>query len=423
MEQHDTYSQNENSGTPKGRGNFWMDLAAILLGGLISFFFFTDFGSSGAKAQEQAQVPQFVPPTVFIHRVENADLAAVSEYVGKVESIQAVSLRPQVAGEIASVHFKEGSFVKEGELLFTLDDKQYLAAVDLRKADLARAETNLQRASKYYDRLNAADKRSVSAADTDVAASDVLLGKAGVGQAKAALRLAQIDLKNTSIYAPISGQIGKAELTKGNYVSPSSPPLADIVQMNPIRVAFALPDRDYIMQLGAFKSREDSVYKATLRLPDGTTYPLGGERDFEDNTMDARTGTIMMRLRFENEGGVLVPGSMVRVALKPIQSHISPVIPQEAILADQQGDYVFVVGDDKIATVRRIKTGAEFGSMREVISGLEADEDIIAQGLQAIRPNLPVNPVSPRNRSEEDSPAARARESGYDVRPASGPKP
>jgi membrane fusion protein (multidrug efflux system) len=114
---------------------------------------------------------------------------------------------------------------------------------------------------------------------------------------------------------------------------------------------------------------------------------------------------------------------MVRVALKPIQSHISPVIPQEAILADQQGDYVFVVGDDKIATVRRIKTGAEFGSMREVISGLEADEDIIAQGLQAIRPNLPVNPVSPRNRSEEDSPAARARESGYDVRPASPPKP
>ena len=415
----ETYPQDESEAATESvrKENvrkLWIPAAAILLAVFLGYLYLAGGGESAARAQNQ---PQFVPPTVIVHRVGNADLAAGSEYIGKVESIQAASLRPQVAGEIAKVHFKEGSFVEAGDLLFTLDNKQYLAAVELRRADLARAEASLERASKYYDRLNAADKRSVSATDLDVAANDVLLGKAGVAQAKAALKLAQIDLENTKIAAPISGQIGKAEFTKGNYVSPSSPPLADIVQLDPIRVAFALSDIDYLRQLNALKSGDGSIYKSTLRLPDGTVYPFGGERDFEDNTMDSRTGTIVIRLRFENDRGLLVPGSMVRVAVKPIQSHVSPVIPQEAILADQEGDYVYVVGGDKIATLRRIKSGSEFGSMREVVFGLQADEDIIMQGLQSIRPNLPVNPVVPRNRAEDDSPAARARESGYDVRP------
>ena len=419
----ETYPQNEKEASPKSGGNFWVAVVVIFLAILAGYFYFTYSGDSAAKTQEQPRAPQFIPPTVVLHRVENTDLAAASEYIGKVESIQAASLRPQVVGEIAGVHFKEGSFVKAGDLLFTLDNKQYLAAADLRKADLAKAEANLQRASKYYDRLKAADKRSVSAADLDVAANDVLLGRAGVSQAKAALRLAQIDLENTKVTAPISGQIGKAGFTKGNYVSPASPPLADIVQMDPIRVAFAIPDRDYLIQLNSFKSDEGPVYKATLRLPDGTSYPFDGERDFEDNTMDARTGTIMMRLRFKNDRGFLVPGSMVRVTVKPIRSHVSPVIPQEAILADQEGDYVYVVNGDRIAKMRRIETGSDFGSMREVVFGLSEGENIAVQGLQSIRPNLPVNPVPPRNRSEEDSPAARARESGYDVIPASQPKP
>ena len=165
LERHEPYPQNKNAAALKGSGNLWLVLAVALIAGLLSYFYFADSGGSAAKAQDQPRVPQFVPPTVVLHRVDNADLATGSDYIGRVESIQAVSLRPQVAGEVARVHFREGSFVKEGDLLFTLDDKQYRAAADLRKADLARAEANLLRASKYFERLKAADRRSISAAD------------------------------------------------------------------------------------------------------------------------------------------------------------------------------------------------------------------------------------------------------------------
>jgi RND family efflux transporter MFP subunit len=347
--------------------------------------------------------------------VENADLAVESEYVGRVEALQSVSLKPRITGEIAKVHFKEGSFVKAGDLLFTLDDKQYVATVDLRKADLAKAEANVQKASRYYERLKSADKRSVSASDLDIAENDVLQAKAGVAQAKATLRLAQIDLEYTKIAAPISGWIGRAELTKGNYVSPSSPALATIVQTNPVRVSFALPDKLYLEQLSFFKSSDHSVYNATLRLSDGASYPISGDRDFEDNIMDDKTGTITMRLRFPNDDGRLTPGAMVRLTVKPVQSHVSPVIPQEAILSDREGDYVYVVDAENVAQQRRIASGAEIGSMREVVSGLRASENIVVQGIQALRPNTPVRPISPTIEGQTKTPAELAMASGYDL--------
>jgi RND family efflux transporter MFP subunit len=347
--------------------------------------------------------------------VENADLAAGSEYIGRVEAIQAVSLRPQIAGEISNVSFKEGSFVKKGDLLFTLEDRHYVATVDVRKADLAKAEATQQRAVRYYERLKAADKRSVSASDLDVAESDVLQAKAGVAQAQAALKLAQIDLAYTKITAPIAGWIGKAAFTKGNYVSPSVLTLADIVQTDPIRVAFALPDRNYLANLSAFSSSNQRVYRTTLRLSDETEYPDEGERDFEDNVIDEKTGTVMVRLRFPNKEGRLLPGAMVRVTIKPVKTHVSPVIPQEAVMADRQGDFVYIVDASNIAQQRRITLGSEAGAMVEVLSGLQAGENIVIRGLQSVRPEAPVNPVPLRREGEAQTQAELAMKSGYDV--------
>jgi Membrane-fusion protein len=223
---------------------------------------------------------------VVLHVVENADLAGSSEYLGRVESIQTVLLKPQVPAEIAQVHFKEGSIVKAGQLLFSLDNKQYAATVALRRAELDKATANYERASKYYARLKAADAGSVSAADIDLAQSDVLQGKALVEQAKASLQMAQIDLGYTKITAPITGQIGQAFFTKGNYVTPAGGPLAKIVQIDPIRVGFALPDKDYLQQMKLFRASSNAVYNATIRLANGELYPFKGQRDFEDNTID-----------------------------------------------------------------------------------------------------------------------------------------
>ena len=367
------------------------------------------------QAAQSATPPKQPAPSVVLHLLETANLAAGREYIGKVESIQTVLLKPQISGQIAEVHFREGSAVKAGQVLFTLDARQFQATVDLRKADLAKADANYDRAVKYHDRLKAADKRSVSASDLDAAQSDVLQSKAGVEQAKAALKLAQIDLDYTKITAPISGQIGKAQFTKGNYVTPASGALASIVQVNPVRVAFALPDKDYLDMLAEFQASDNSVLNAALRLSNGEKYTLSGTRDFEENTMDERTGTIAIRFRFKNDSGFLVPGSMVRVLTSPVRKHTAVVMPQVAILSDGEGDYAYVVDERNVAHQRRIELGIEAGTMREVVSGLQAGEKVVLYGLQSLHPEITVAPIQAKNGMASKSPAELAMESASDV--------
>ncbi|MBL3539193.1 efflux RND transporter periplasmic adaptor subunit [Aminivibrio sp.] len=406
---------NNTEKTNKPKSKIGRTIIVLLLMAALAFFgkSYLD-GRSNGKQPVQRQ-PQ--APAVVLSVVEKADLAVGREYIGRVDPIQTVSLKPQISGEIEKVHFKEGSMVKAGQLLFTIDDRQYKAMVALRKAELAKAEATYDRALKYDKRLKAADVRSVSASDIELSESDVLQGKAAVEQAKAMVRLAEIDLGYTRITAPIAGQIGEALLTKGNYVTPSSGDLTTIVQIDPIRVTFSLPDKEYLDQLEAFKSSDDSVYDATVRLANGKIYPAKGARDFENNVMDEKTGTIRISLLFENTQGFLVPGAMVRVMAKPAKSRITSVIPQEAILADAEGDFVYSVDANDIAHKSRVKLGEEFGTMREVVSGLEPGERIILRGLQSVRPEVKVRPVSATNGNDSKTPAERAMESDYDLKP------
>ncbi|MDR1965743.1 MAG: efflux RND transporter periplasmic adaptor subunit [Synergistaceae bacterium] len=406
--------------------NVLKSMTAITLMGLLVLFsksYFDDGkgrGPSSNLTPASAATPVAPPaPSVVGHVVADADLSVGREYIGRVEPIQTVLLKPQAAGQIEAVHFKEGSIVKAGDLLFTIDDAQYQATVSLRRADLSKAEANLSRAVKYNERLRAADARSVSASDLDMAASDVLQSRAAVEQAKAALKLAQIDLGYTKVTAPITGRIGRIEYTKGNYVSLSEDPLASIVQIDPIRVSYAMPDRDYMEQFGAFQSQGNAVYDTTITLPDGVRYEHKGERDFEDPAIDAMTGTITMHLRFDNSGGVLIPGSMVRVSTKPKKMRVSPVIPEEALLADSDGDFVYVIDENDAAQRRNVELGTEIGTTREVISGLVSGEKVILRGQQNVRPGMPVKPNYPSTDGAK-TPAELARESGYDL-PALSP--
>lgn len=406
--------QNNNAErTGKANSEMVKTIAGLLLIAIVIFLVRSYLNGRAGGQQPQMQ-PQ--APAVVLYTVEKADLSVGREYVGRVEPIQAVSLKPQVSGEIEKVHFREGSMVKAGDLLFTLDGREYRATVALRKAELAKAEANYDRALKYDERLKAADKRSVSASDLDLSKSDVLQGKAVVEQAKAALRIAEIELGYTRIKAAISGQVGRALFTKGNYVTPSSGELTTIVQKNPIRVTFSLPDKEYLDQMETFNSSEKSVYDATIRLSNGKIYPAKGSRDFENNVMDDRTGTMMISLRFENPQGILVPGAMVRVSVKPAQSRIVSIIPQEAILADAVGDFVYCVASEDIATQRRVQLGDEYGTMREVVSGLEPGEKIIFKGLQAIRPGAKVKPIFGTNGNASKTPAELAMESDFDLK-------
>lgn len=385
----------EIKGNPKSP---WVKIAAAVVVIAVVFFGYRAWKDGSSQPVQQAAAE----PVVIVRQVEKFDASSVpSEYVGRVESIQSVSVKPQISGEIAKVCFKEGSVVKAGQLLFQIDPKQYEATVQLRKAELQQAEANLVTAEKYYKRVMAASERAVSATDRETAEGNFLQAKAAVAQAKAALKLAQIDLGYCRITSPITGKIGRALYTKGNYVTPQITELASIVQMDPIRVSYPLPDRDYLDQLSLFKE-DGSIYNTSLILSNGEKYNVPGKRDFENNRVDQTTGTIMMRLRFANKEGMLIPGEMVRVFTKPVKSHIVNAVPQTAVMADEQGDYVYVINADNTARQARVTLGREFGELREVTSGVEAGENVAVAGLQRLRPGAKVRIET----SADEKPAA-----------------
>jgi len=386
-------SQGENGkmqiGNSERKGRIIKIAAVIAIAALIGFTVKNHFESSAAAKKANIQPPV---PTVILYEVSEKNLSPSRSFIGKVEAIQSVSLKSQVTGEIKNVNFKEGSFVKAGQLLFTIDSSQYQATVDLRRAELQQAEAALIKAEKYLVRVKAADKRSISASDIDTAESTFLQAKASVSQAKAVLKLAEIDLSHTRITSPITGQIGEAIYTKGNYVTPASGELASIVQMDPIRVFFAITDKDYLNQLEQFR-KNGPVYQTALVLSNGRELNIQGQRDFESNKVDERTGTLEMVIRFPNQEGILIPGSMVRIGTKPVDGDLSLVVPNEAIMADSQGNYVYTVDENNIAHQTRIELGEEVGTMRKVVKGLKAKDKVIRIGLQNVRQETPVSPA------------------------------
>lgn len=390
----------------------WIKIALVVVIAAAAVYGYRTW--SGGKAVQQ-QTAQAAEPLVIVKPVEKADSSSQpSEYVGRVEAIQTVQVKPQISGEIAKVSFKEGSIVKAGQLLFQIDPAQYQATVALRKAELEKAEAALAEAEKYHKRVMAANDQAVSAADRDTAESSVLQGKAAVSQAKANLRLAEINLGYCRITAPITGKIGIANLTKGNYVTPSSGALATIVQMDPVRVSYTLPDRDYLDQLELFK-KEGSVYKTKLILSNGSELDVPGQRDFEDNTVDQMTGTVMMRLRYTNDSGMLIPGEMVRVFTQPVKSRIVNVIPQTAVMADAEGDYVYVVEADNSVRDVRVKLGREMGTLREVVSGLKDGQNVVVAGLQNLRPGTKVRIDTSASANEATSNSVLDETSGAEI--------
>ena len=231
------------------------------------------------------------------------------EYIGHAEAARSVEIRPEISARITKIHFNEGTFVNKSLTLFTLNNAQFQAEVSLKKAELSHAQAVLEGTSKYLSRLKAADQRGVTASDMDTAQSEVKKARAMVEEAKAALQISQIQLNNTKITAPFSGLIGKINYHNGSYVSPENV-LCEIVQVNPIRILFAMPDRDYLKIKNSGKK-----LKYELILADDSLYSETVEKDFEDNVMNPETGTINIRLKVSNENNILLPGSLVRVRI------------------------------------------------------------------------------------------------------------
>jgi RND family efflux transporter MFP subunit len=317
----------------------------------------------------------------------------VSEYIAHVEPIQQVNLTAQVVGTIAEVHFKEGSQVEKGDLLFTIDPAVYEALVAHRKAELEQTKANIDRSEKYLSMLSAADNRSVSKSDRDSAETNVAEDRAMLHKAEASLQLAKIDLSYTHITSPIDGRIGRALITRGNLVSPSSGKLASVIQIDPIRVVFAMPDADYLSIFNGFSKTNRALPLTTIHLGNDMEYGEKGEMDFDDNQMNPATGTIDIRVRFPNPNRLLVPNNYVTVLLRDQQTEDKILVPTESIMHDNEGSFVWCVNEDKRVEQVRVEFGKVMGSRQVIESGLEPGRQVVFAGMQKLAPGMTVAPV------------------------------
>lgn len=369
----------------------WILIAVALISLIAGWFVHGLFGRPQNAAPAAGAAAGKMPlAAVNAIVVQESYLQPIDKYIAEVEPIEDVLVRTEVSGYIEKVHFTEGGEVKQGDILFTIDQSRYKAMVATREAELAQAQAELTRAQKYYKRMQDVDARSISQSDLDTAESDLLRAEADVKRAQAELTTAKIDLDYSEIKAPVNGRIGAAEVTKGNYVTSSSGPLARIVQFKPIRVVFSLTDREYL----AFRQKELSGAAesrvAKIRLPDGTALPSTGKKDFDDNAMNPGTGTIAVRYLFENKDELLVPGGYVTALLENPNGEKGILIPQRAVLVDQQGSYVLIVDEQDVVAPVRIEPGKQIGSDIIVLSGLTPGNRVVVDGVQKARPGTKV---------------------------------
>lgn len=338
------------------------------------------------------------PAEVGVVTVTQGDVGLVTELPGRLEASRVAQVRARATGILQKRQFREGSDVKAGQLLFSIDAAPYAAAVASAKAGQARAEANLAQAKALAERYkplveaNAVSKQEYAnaVAAQKQAEADVAVGRANV-------QTAGINLGHASVTAPISGRIGRALVTEGALVGQGeATQLAVIQQINPMYVNFTQSASEVMklraaMDSGQFK-HADGADAASVRivLDDGTEYPRAGRLLFSDLTVDATTGQITLRAEVPNPGGQLLPGLYVRVRLEQAQATNAMTLPQQAVTRTAQGDSVMVVSSDGKVKSRTVKIGGQQGSQWVVLDGLKAGEQVMVDGFQKLRGDAPV---------------------------------
>ena len=321
---------------------------------------------------------------VGVVAVTNGEVRAYNlpqKYVAHAEPMQEVALIPQVDGYIKEICFKEGDLVKEGQVLYILDDEKYQAVVGQAKADLAAAEAEARRAIQYNERMVKADDRGVTQLERDNAFAAAEKAKAAVLQAKANLVVAEYNCKKAKIYAPFSGKIGKTSKHIGDLVSPSTV-LATVIEVDPIRVSFPMTDRAFTELMKLKDSGKVAEMRMRLLLPDGSEYDQQGEWDFDDNRMSATTASMMMRAKFANPKGFLVPDAYVTLLTDFCEPPKYLAVPQQCVVDLTGGSLgVWVVGDDMTVSPRPVKTLEQFEGWVPVVEGLKAGEKVVLSGV------------------------------------------
>jgi len=339
-----------------------------------------------ASSSAQQQAPAAVP--VGTVKAEHKPIAKTKNFVGRVEAINKVEVHARVTGYLEDVLFKEGELVKEGQHLYTLEKDQFKAAADQAGGELADDKAKKLLTAIEFQRADTLTKTQAGTVEArDKALTADRHADADIVMAQAKLDTANINLGYTDIVSPIAGKIGRTKITKGNVVSPESGTLTTIVSQDPMYVLFPVSQAD--ISHARDTGLDVEGIKVRLRFADGKIYEQVGKIDFVDVTVDRATDTVQARAVFPNPSGALIDGQLWEVNLEAGKTEEQVVVPQAALLTDQQGVYVFIVEDGKVA-IRRIKTGGASGEDIIVTEGLSGDELVVVQGLEALRPGMAV---------------------------------
>lgn len=337
-------------------------------------------------------------PAVTFSTIENRPASQPLNYLGRIEAIHFVDVQTRTEGFIKKIHFTEGQMVNAGDLLFEIEPDVHLSVIDQSKAQVSSAQAALTLAEVMYARMqNLLRNRAVSQSEADRARADRDVALAALNQAEAALRSNELQLSFTRILAPISGRIGHTRFDVGSYINMASGALVNIAQLDPIRVVISIRERDFISatlqdaQLHLDLLGKD--FAPQLRLANGKIYPTRGVLDSINNQIDAQTGTIEIRARFENPLHVLMPGGVVDVTLDAQEPALVPTVPITALQQDQNGHFVLMLDDKNTVVVQPVKIGGQIDQYFIVEQGLKVGDRVIIEGLQRARPGITVNPI------------------------------
>lgn len=374
----------------------------------LSLFFaaFCLLASCGKKPPSQ---PNEVEVTTLI--VERQTIPANLEFVGVAESSHLVEIRSRVEGYLWKIAYTEGSFVKEGDLLFQIDPRQFEAAVNEAKGVVEREKAVLWAAERAVERFKPLyDQKAASRRDLDNATAREMAGQASVESARAKLQEAELNLSYTSIQSPIAGLSGRAKYREGTLITPSiNGLLTTVAIVDPIWVIFSVADSYLLKSNEELKKNlvqlpPNDDFNVFLTLSDGSQFPHHGKVNFTSPTLDQNTGTMTVRAVFPNPDKLVRPGQFVRATVVGATRPNAIAIPQQSVQQGEKGMFVYVVNQDQQAEIRWIQVGDWYDNFWIIQSGLEVGDEVIVSGVNKVSQGTPVKVMKkPQSQDKESS--------------------
>ena len=331
------------------------------------------------------------------------DVVLKNSYIGYVTPIKFVDIVPKISGYIEKVYVTGGQRVKTGDKLIKIDPEQYRASYNAAKASVVQAQANFNNAKIYYKRIKKAGKRAISKTEIDAAKAKYLSAQGALSEAKANSNLAKVNLSYTDLDATIDGVIGNVDLTKGNFISPSSSSLLKIIKDNPIRVVFSIANKEYLNEMEANSDNLFGDKKIKLILSNDKEYSHNGTYQFSSNEIDKSTNSIAIYVDFNNDNNELLANAYVNVILESVHKD-GILISKKYVKLNSKGDFIYTIENGKLKR-HSIDIVARVGDSYLVDDEFAKDEYLVTDKLSRAKPDTKYIMKLPNDKDAHDTPS------------------